>query len=281
VVELAEPYATHLPPLVAAALAEDLPDLTSTAIFADSDLARARLVAKADGVACGIPAFAAVFRFLSPGCIVETATRDGDRVAAGDRMVLVEAPARALLTGERTALNFAMRLSGVATLTSLYVAAVAGTGCTVLDTRKTTPGWRRLEKHAVRCGGGSNHRMGLYDAAMVKDTHVAACGSITEAVRRIRERWGTAVPLIVECGSLDEVEEALHCSVPHLLLDNMDLETLAEAVQQARGQAKLEASGGVDLTTVRAVADTGVDYVSVGALTHSAPALDLSLKVET
>ena len=130
------------------------------------------------------------------------------------------------------------------------------------------------------CGGGTNHRMGLYDAAMVKDTHIAACGSITDAVRRVRERWGDTVPLVVECGSLDEVEEALHCSVSHLLLDNMDLETLAAAVVQTHGLAKLEASGGINLDTVRTIAETGVDFVSVGALTHSAPALDLSLKVE-
>lgn len=280
-VELAEPYATHLPPLVAAALAEDLPDLTSSAIFGDSDLARARLVAKAEGVVCGVPAFLAVLRFLTPKCDVESALTDGAKVAPGERVALIEAPAGALLTGERTALNFVMRLSGVATLTSRYVEALAGTGCTVLDTRKTTPGWRHLEKHAVRCGGGTNHRLGLYDAAMVKDTHVAACGSIAEAVRRVRQRWGEGVPLIVECGSLDEVEEALHCSVEHLLLDNMDLDTLVAAVAQAKGHARLEASGGVDLSTVRAIAETGVDFVSVGALTHSAPALDLSLKVET
>jgi len=279
VLELSEPYATHLPPLLAAALAEDLPDLTATAIFTATDTARAWLIAKAEGVLCGVPAFAAVFPFLAHGAQVEVLQGDGSRVRPGDRIACVEAPARALLAGERTALNFVMRLSGVASLTARFVDAAAGTGCTVLDTRKTTPGWRRLEKHAVRCGGGNNHRMGLFDAAMVKDTHIAACGSITAAVARIRERWGDAVPLVVECASLAEVDEALGCSVGHLLLDNMDLETLAAAVARAGGRARLEASGGVSLATVRDIAATGVDYVSVGALTHSAPALDVSLKV--
>jgi nicotinate-nucleotide pyrophosphorylase (carboxylating) len=191
----------------------------------------------------------------------------------------VWADACALLAGERTALNFVCRLSGIATLTAAFVDAVAGTGCQVLDTRKTTPGWRRIEKHAVRSGGGTNHRMGLYDAAMLKDNHIDAAGSISRAVGLVRAKHGPQVPLVVECRTLGHVREACDCGVGHIMLDNMDLATMREAVREVAGRAKLEASGGVRLDTARAIASTGVGYISVGALTHSAPALDLSLKV--
>jgi nicotinate-nucleotide pyrophosphorylase (carboxylating) len=201
-------------------------------------------------------------------------------VVPGTALLQVQGKATSLLAAERTALNFLMRLSGIATLTSQFVQRLQGTSCQLLDTRKTTPGFRRLEKHAVRCGGGTNHRFGLFDAAMVKDTHIAACGSISAAVERVRRLWGEDFPLIVECSQLPQVEEALACRVPHLLLDNMDLPTLREAVRLAKGKAKLEASGGVSLATVRTIAETGVDFVSVGALTHSAPALDCSMEVE-
>jgi nicotinate-nucleotide pyrophosphorylase (carboxylating) len=220
-----------------------------------------------------------VFQLLDPSCRFQVLHTDGEQAEAGTVVCQVEGQARALLAGERTALNFLMRLSGIATLTSRFVAQLAGTTCQLLDTRKTTPGFRRLEKHAVRCGGGRNHRMGLFDAAMVKDTHIAACGSLSAAVAKVRQQWGEAVPLVVECATLAQVEEALACGVPHLLLDNMDLATLREAVRLARGRAVLEASGGVDLANVREVALTGVDYVSVGAITHSAPALDCSMEV--
>lgn len=277
--ELPEPYRSHLPPLLAAAFAEDLPDLTSTAIFDAEERTRAVLLVKSPGVLCGVPAFVAAFRFLDPEVAVTVHRQDGDEVARGEVAVEVRGRSRAILQAERTALNFATRLSGIATLTRRFVAAVAGTGCTVLDTRKTTPGWRALEKYAVRCGGGSNHRMGLFDAAMLKDTHLAAAGSITEAVSRVRERWGAAVPLILECSSLEQVQEGLACGVGHLMLDNMAVEDMRRAVALVAGRARLEASGGVSLATVRAVAETGVDFVSVGSLTHSAPALDLSLEV--
>ena len=277
---LAEPYRTHLPPLLAAAFAEDLPDITSTAVFGPDETLRAELVAKQEGVLCGLPAFAAAYAFLDAGCAVELVGEDGGRVAGRHEVVArVAGRARAVLAAERTSLNLLMRLSGIATLTRRFVDAVAGTRCRVLDTRKTTPGWRALEKHAVRCGGGTNHRMGLFDAAMLKDTHLAAAGSLTRAVARVRERWGDTVPLVVECAELAQVEEALACAVPHLLLDNMDLGRLREAVALARGRAVLEASGGVTLDTVRAIAETGVDFVSIGALTHSVRALDLSLEV--
>jgi len=276
---LPEPYRTHLPPLLAAALAEDLPDLTSQAIFPPEQRTRAVLLVKAPGVVCGIPAAVAAFQFLDPEATITVHREDGATVGAGEVAVEITGACRAILEAERTALNFVTRLSGIATLTRRFVEAVAGTGCTVLDTRKTTPGWRALEKHAVRCGGGRNHRMGLFDVAMLKDTHLAAAGSISSAVARLRERWGAAVPLVLECATLQQVREGLACGVAHLLLDNMSLDQLREAVALVAGRAKLEASGGVSLANVRAIAETGVDFVSVGALTHSAPALDLSLEV--
>lgn len=278
---LAEPYRTHLPPLLAAAFAEDLPDITSVAVFGAADVLRAELVAKQDGVVCGGAAFAAAYLFLDPECEVTPLVGDGDAVRRGDTVARVAGRARTVLAAERTSLNVIMRLSGVATLTRRYVDALAGTACRVLDTRKTTPGWRALEKHAVRSGGGTNHRMGLYDAAMLKDTHLAAAGSLAAAVARVRARWGDRVPLVVECSDLAQVDEALACGAPHLLLDNMTPELLRDAVAAARGRAVLEASGGITLATVRTVAEAGVDYVSVGALTHSAGVLDLSLKVRS
>jgi nicotinate-nucleotide pyrophosphorylase (carboxylating) len=276
---LPEPYASHLAPLLAAAFAEDLPDLTGPAVFAPAHRTAAVLVAKKPGVLCGMPAFAAAFTFLDPECVVELVREDGASVSAGETVARLSGPSRAILAAERTALNFATRLSGVATLTRRFVDAVAGTGCQVLDTRKTTPGWRALEKHAVRCGGGTNHRMGLYDAAMLKDTHLAAAGSLSGAVAQVRERWGEAVPLVVECTTLAMVEQALACNVGHVMLDNMDLETIRRAVKLAGGRARLEASGGITLENAAALAETGVNFISVGALTHSAPALDLSLQV--
>lgn len=277
--DLPEPYRTHLPPLLAAAFAEDLPDLTSTAIFDAEERIRAVLLVKSPGVLCGVPAFVAAFRFLDADAAVTVHRDDGDTVVRGDVAVEVAGRSRAILQAERTALNFTARLSGIATLTRRFVEAVAGTGCTVLDTRKTTPGWRALEKYAVRCGGGRNHRMGLFDAAMLKDTHLAAVGSITGAVAKVKNRWGANVPLILECATLQQVQEGLACGVGHLMLDNMSVEDMRRAVALVAGRAKLEASGGVSLATVRAIAETGVDFVSVGSLTHSAPALDLSLEV--
>lgn len=277
--ELPEPYATTLPPLLAMAFAEDLPDITGTALFAPEAEGKAVIIAKMEGVIAGLPAAAYAFQFLHPSCVVNLFHGDGDRVVAGTKLLKVQGPARSLLAAERTALNFLMRLSGIATLTSQFVARLAGTSCRLLDTRKTTPGFRLLEKHAVRCGGGLNHRLGLFDAAIIKDTHIAACGSLTAAVGRVREAWGEHFPLIVECACLAQVEEALACGVGHLLLDNMDLATLKEAVKLAKGKARLEASGGITLANVRDVAETGVDFISVGAITHSAPALDCSMEV--
>ncbi len=276
---LPEPYATHLPPLLAAAYAEDLPDLTGVAVFGPRDRTTALLVAKKPGVLCGIPAFAAAFTFLDPTCQVDIERGEGTSARAGETVAVISGPSRAILAAERTALNFATRLSGVATMTRQFVDGLQGTRCRVLDTRKTTPGWRALEKHAVRCGGGVNHRKGLFDVAMLKDTHLAACGSITAGVAKVRERWGEAVPLVVECTTLAMVEEALACKVEHVMLDNMPVATVRKAVELVAGRSILEASGGVNLDNALSIAETGVDFISVGALTHSAPALDLSLQV--
>lgn len=278
---LPEPYGSCLPPLLAAALAEDLPDLTSPAVFPPGTRLHAVLLVKADGVLCGLPAFAATFELLDGDAEVTMHATDGDRVGPQQIAAEVTADACALLAGERTALNFVCHLSGVATLTRRFVDAVDGTACQVLDSRKTTPGWRRLEKWAVRCGGGTNHRMGLFDAAMLKDNHIDAAGSITQAVNLVRARHGARLPLVVECRTAAHVHEALAAGVGHIMLDNMSLCAMREAVQEVAGRARLEASGGVSLATVRTIAETGVDYVSVGALTHSAPALDLSLKVRS
>jgi nicotinate-nucleotide pyrophosphorylase (carboxylating) len=276
---LPEPYASHLPQLLVLGFAEDLPDLTAPAVFAADARTHAVLVAKAAGVVCGVPAFAAAFELLDASSVVVVHRTDGAAVVPGDVVAEVTGTARGVLAAERTGLNFVTRLSGIATLTRRFVDAIAGTPARILDTRKTTPGWRALEKHAVRCGGGTNHRMGLHDAAMLKDTHIDAAGSLTSAVAQVRARWGAIVPLVVECGTMAQVHEALACAVTHIMLDNMDLATMRAAVAEVAGRAKLEASGGITLDNVRRVAETGVDFISVGALTHSAPALDLSLKV--
>ncbi len=276
---LPPPYDRHLPPLLAAAFAEDLPDVTATAVFAADAQVQALLLAKAPGTIAGAPAFAAAFAFLDPACQVDVLHGDGASVEPGEVVAVISGRARAVLAAERTALNFIARLSGVATLTRRFADAIAGTTCQVLDTRKTTPGWRALEKHAVRCGGGANHRMGLYDAAMLKDTHLDACASLADAVASVRASLGRHFPLVVECGTLEMVRQALACRVEHIMLDNMTVEEMRAAVAEAGGRARLEASGGINLANAAEIARTGVDFISVGALTHSAPALDFSLKV--
>ena len=274
--------------LVELALAEDaaFDDVTTLATVPPDLEGRASFVAKAAGVAAGLPIAAEVFRQVSEGVLFESRVRDGDAFASGTVLAEADGPVRALLQGERVALNFVQRLSGVATLTRQYVDAVTGTRAVILDTRKTTPGLRHLEKYAVRCGGGTNHRKNLAVMAMIKDNHRAALErdemTLSEGVRRIREmsgEGGGAVAVEVEIDSLDELEAALAGGPEWVLLDNMDLDAMAEAVRRAAGRAKLEASGGVTLETVRAIAETGVDAISVGALTHSAPALDVSMEL--
>jgi nicotinate-nucleotide pyrophosphorylase (carboxylating) len=233
--------------------------------------------ARRPGVVAGLDCARLAFQLLDRTIAFEAALRDGDVLAPGTVLARVEGNARALLSAERTALNLLGRLSGIATLTGAYVAAVSGTGARIADTRKTTPGLRALEKHAVRCGGGTNHRFGLDDAILIKDNHVAACGGIGPALERARAHAGHLLSIEVEVDSLEQLEQALPHAPTAILLDNFDLDDLKTAVAMARGRTVLEASGGVTLETVRAIAETGVDVISVGALTHSAPVLDIGL----
>jgi nicotinate-nucleotide pyrophosphorylase (carboxylating) len=267
-------------PVVAAALAEDLGragDVTAQAcVPADARLSVV-FAARQAGVIAGLACARLAMLQLDPAARFEALVADGDRVGAGARLARVEGDARAILSAERTALNLVGRLSGVATLTRAYVDAVAGTRARIVDTRKTTPGLRALEKYAVRCGGGVNHRFGLDDAILIKDNHIAACGGVGEAVRRARAAAGHLMKVEVEVDGLHQLEEALKHGPDVVMLDNFTPDDLVAAVARAAGRATLEASGGVNLQTVRPIAESGVDVISVGALTHSAPALDIGL----
>ncbi len=263
----------------AAVLEEDLlggVDVTTVATVSPEQSGVADIVARGPGVLAGLPVAAAVFVVASDGAVdITLSAADGDVVKVGDVAMTVAGPARSLLTAERSALNIACHLSGVATQTRRWVEAVAGTKARVLDTRKTTPGLRVLEKYAVRCGGGSGFRMGLSDAAMVKDNHVVAAGGVVAAYRAVRECYPD-VRVEVECDRLAQVIDVIGAGGDLILLDNMDLAEMRDAVTAAAGRAELEASGGLTLDRARAVAETGVDFLSVGALTHSAPVLDLA-----
>ena len=226
-------------------------------------------------VVAGLPLAREVFRIVVPDASFRAVVWDGDSVAAGAVLAEIEGPARGLLTAERTALNFLQMLCGMASLTREYVDRIRGTGCTLLDTRKTIPGYRMLSKYATRCGGARNHRMGLYDAILIKDNHIAVCGSVREAVRRAR--MNATVPVEVECDTLAQVKEAVAAGADMILLDNMEPAVLIQALGLIEGRAKTEASGGVNSDTVRAIAGSGVDYVSVGRITQSAPAADIGL----
>jgi nicotinate-nucleotide pyrophosphorylase (carboxylating) len=267
-------------PVVAAALAEDLGragDVTAQAcIEADARLS-AVFAARQAGVVAGLACARLAVLALDPEASFETAATDGEKVAPGAVLAKVSANARALLSAERTALNLLGRLSGVASLTATYVDAVAGTKARIADTRKTTPGLRHLEKYAVRCGGGLNHRFGLDDAILIKDNHVAACGGVAQALDRARAAAGHLMKIEVEVDSLDQLKEALPFRPDVIMLDNFSLADLSTAVGLVAGQVVLEASGGVNLQTVRAIAETGVDVISVGALTHSVSVLDIGL----
>jgi nicotinate-nucleotide pyrophosphorylase (carboxylating) len=282
----AEPATLELPPLlveraVAKALQEDLGeagDITTDVIIPASASADAEIVARKPGVIAGLDLAAASFKTLDPDAQFVAEVADGTKVAAGARIARVQGRTRALLSAERVALNFLGHLSGIATLTATYVAAVSGTKARVACTRKTTPGLRALEKYAVRAGGGMNHRFGLYDAVLVKDNHIAAAGGLAPALTQLRARSGHLVKIEVEVDTLDQLDEALHFPIDAVLLDNMDLAKLKKAVALVNGRVTTEASGGVTLETVRKIAETGVDLISVGALTHSAPVLDLALE---
>ncbi|GIG58703.1 nicotinate-nucleotide diphosphorylase (carboxylating) [Longispora fulva] len=265
--------------VIATALAEDLGpaglDVTSVATIPADQTDVAELVARADGVVAGLEVAIAVFQAVGP-VEVELHVAEGDRVPAGTVLATLTGPTRALLTAERTALNLLCRMSGVATHTRAWADALVGTKCVVLDTRKTTPGLRALEKYAVRVGGGSNKRMGLYDVAMIKDNHKLAAGSVAEAYRRVREQFPD-VPVQVEVTTLAEAVEAVGVGATFLLLDNMSPELIGEVVAAVGDRAELEATGNLTLDRVRPYAETGVDYLSVGALTHSSPIMDIAL----
>ncbi|HWE15205.1 MAG TPA: carboxylating nicotinate-nucleotide diphosphorylase [Solirubrobacteraceae bacterium] len=263
--------------IVARALAEDLGDgdVTTAATVPAEARAQAVISQKAPGVIFGLDVAEEAFRALDTEATFERAVEDGVWRESGP-VLRVQGRARALLSAERTALNFLARLSGVATMAAVAARVIDGTSARILDTRKTTPGLRALEKAAVAAGGGTNHRAGLYDAILIKENHVALAGGVGEAVRRARA-YAPGLPLEVECRDLAEVDEALEAGAPRLLLDNMTPAQLGDAVEHVAGRAELEASGGVTLETLRAVAESGVDFVSMGAITHSAPALDLSL----
>ncbi len=268
---------------VGAALDEDAPwgDLTAHAVVPAHARATAELVSRVPGVFSGGDAFAAAFALTDPACVVDSRVAEGEPITPGQVLATVSGPARPVLTAERVALNFCQRMSGIATLTARYVAAVAGTGVRIVDTRKTTPGLRAFERAAVRSGGGANHRFSLSDAVMVKDNHLgvltAGGATITEALLAARARMPHTAHLEVEVDRLDQIEPVLAAGVDTIMLDNFSLADLRAGVAVVAGRARVEASGGVSLDTVRAIAETGVDVISVGALTHSAAALDLGL----
>ena len=267
-------------PIVRAALAEDLGragDVTSQACVPAEAHLSVIWAARRPGVLAGLDCARLALAELAPEAGFHALARDGDTLSPGQVLARAEAPARAVLAAERTGLNLMGRLSGIATLTRAYVEAVAGTGVRITDTRKTTPGLRQLEKYAVRCGGGVNHRFGLDDAILIKDNHVAACGGIRPALERARAAAGHLVKVEIEVDGLDQLAEALPLSPDVIMLDNFSLSDLRKAVAMTAGRVTLEASGGVDLTTVRSIAETGVQVISVGALTHSAPGLDIGL----
>ncbi len=271
---------------VGAALAEDAPwgDITSELLIPESAYATARLAAREPGTFAGGEVFTAAMRLTDPAIEVSLAVADGDAFSAGDTLATVRGPARSVLTAERVALNFVQRMSGIATLTAAFVAEVAHTSARIVDTRKTTPGLRAFERHAVRCGGGHNHRYSLSDAVMAKDNHLAVLTaqsglSVTEALRQLRRRLSHTTHLEVEVDRLDQIEPVLAAGVDTIMLDNFTLAGLREGVALVGGRAIVEASGNVSLATVRDIAETGVDVVSAGALTHSVRSLDLGLDV--
>ena len=283
---IAEPAKLELPPFlveraVAAALEEDLGqagDITTDPIIPPHATAETEIVARKAGVIAGLDLAEASFKALDPDAQFVADVADGAHVAAGARLARVQGKARALLSAERVALNYLGHLSGIATLTASYVEAIEGTKARIACTRKTTPGLRAFEKYAVRAGGGINHRYGLYDAVLVKDNHIAAAGGLAQALAKLWACTGHLVKVQVEVDTLDQLDEALRFPIDAVLLDNRDVATMKKAVAMVDGRVLTEASGGVNLQTVRKIAETGVDLISVGALTHSAPRLDLALE---
>lgn len=270
----------YIDDIIKTALTEDINyiDMAADNLLSDSQVSSAAFLAKADGVLCGINVALRVFELLGDFKF-EKYKNDGDKLKKGDIIAKIEGPTKLLLKGERTSLNLIQHMSGIATMTNEAVELVKGTKATVTDTRKTLPGLRALQKYAVTCGGGRNHRFNLSDAAMLKDNHIDACNGITEAVKILRGKIGHTVKIEVETRNLAEVEEALATGCEIIMLDNMDCDTMKKAVEMADGRALLEASGNITSETIRPVAETGVDIISIGALTHSVKAFDISLKI--
>ncbi len=267
--------------IVSRALAEDIGpgDMTTAALVAPEAECRAEIVAKAEGVIAGLGVARLVFGMLDPQIEFHEVVADGGRVSEGITVARLSGNTRAVLAAERTALNFLQRMSGIASLTAEYVEAAEGTDARIIDTRKTAPGLRLLDKYAVRMGGGRNHRIGLFDGVLIKDNHLRAAGGVGEAVRRARKAVHHLVKIEVEVQTLEEVEDAVAAGADVILLDNMDLDNVSRAVDLVSGRCEIEVSGGVTLERVSALAECGVDYISAGSLTHSAPALDLSLEI--
>jgi nicotinate-nucleotide pyrophosphorylase (carboxylating) len=271
----------NLDPIIAAGLEEDVKDgdITTNLLIPAKSRKKAVLIAKAQGIIAGLPVVEAVFKKLDPMIEFQTNINDGEKVTPGQQICCITGSFRALLTGERLALNFLQRMSGIATETAQYVEAVKAFGTKILDTRKTVPGLRLLDKYAVEAGGGTNHRIGLYDMVMIKDNHISVAGSISKAVEAIKPNIPPGMKIEVETTNIDEVSQAIHAGADIIMLDNMDNETMKKAVAMIGGRAKVEASGNMTLERVREVAATGVDYISIGALTHSVKALDISQKI--
>ena len=265
--------------IIQLALDEDGRDITTEAIFSEESSLQAVMKAKADGIIAGVQVAGRVFALVDPGITCKFQVHDGQSVVAGSTIAVITGPARGILKAERVALNFLQRMSGIATSTAVYVKSLEGTKARILDTRKTSPGQRVLDKMAVRLGGGNNHRMGLFDMALIKDNHIDAAGSITEAVDRVRKA-SPGVAIEVEARNLDDVRTLLGLDVDRIMLDNFSIKDMEQAVHLVHGRIPLEASGGITLETIRAVALTGVDYISVGEITHSVKALDISMIIE-
>jgi nicotinate-nucleotide pyrophosphorylase (carboxylating) len=272
--------AAHI--LIDLALKDDVGDgdITTNNIVPSEIRRKAKMVAKTDGVVAGLPVAEMVFKKLDHDLIWNELTPDGSKVKSGDVLVEFEGSYRALLTGERTALNFLQRLSGIATMSAKYADAVKGFQTVILDTRKTLPGFNKLDKYAVKTGGASNHRHGLHDMAMIKDNHIEVAGGITAAVKAVRSSVDHGIKIEVETTTLEQVQEAIDAKADIIMLDNMDLETMRKGVELIAGRAKIEASGNITLERLRDVAATGVDYISIGALTHSVSAMDISQRIE-
>lgn len=269
----------NLENLLPLAFTEDLPDITTEAICMSSENIMSKIISKATGVICGIPLLPYIFQYKMTNVSVTPMVHDGDVVQKGTQIAVIEGSALGILSSERVALNFIQRLSGIATLTRRFITLIQGTNVSLLDTRKTTPGFRYLEKYATRVGGAKNNRMNASEAVMIKDNHIAITKSITKAVQKTREFYGDKIEIVLEVKNLEELKEALNLNIQRIMLDNFSLDDVKKAVQIVQKKVPLEVSGGVNLQNVKDYASTGIDFISVGAITHSAPALDISLEV--